>query len=113
MSTYEIIRSLKHTPKLSRNTFARWSAVFVQVLINHKRDQYIIEGISSTKELKFDSKDSKESISVPIDPSDIEKDGNIKAALLQLVPEDAYYLIEDKPTSKDMWDSLNQYFKSQ
>ena len=86
MSTYEIIRSLKHTPNLSRNTFSRWSAVFMQVLVNHKRDQYILQGISSSKEIKSDSKDSKE----PIDSSDIEKDGNIKAALLQLVPEDAY-----------------------
>ncbi|RKF55766.1 hypothetical protein OnM2_087057 [Erysiphe neolycopersici] len=108
MSTYKIIRSLKHTPKLSRNTFARWSAVFMEVLVNHKRDQYILQGISSTKEINSDSKDSKEPIGIPIDPSDIEKDGNIKAALLQLVPEDAYYLIEDKPTSKDMWDSPNQ-----
>lgn len=76
----------------------------MQVLVNHKRDQYILQGISSTTEIKSDLKDSKE----PLDPSDIEKDGNIKAALLQLVPEDAYYLIEDKPTSKDMWDLLER-----
>ncbi|KAI0991499.1 hypothetical protein K3495_g16688, partial [Podosphaera aphanis] len=71
-------------------------------------EQYILSGRSSIVEGKSESESS-----VSTDSSFTEKDGNIKAALLQLVPEEAYYLIDDKPTSKEMWDSLNEYFKPQ
>ncbi|CAD6505929.1 BgTH12-06861 [Blumeria graminis f. sp. triticale] len=35
----------------------------------------------------------------------------MKAALLQLIPEDVFYIVEDKSTAKEMWDFINDYFR--
>ncbi|KAI0992523.1 hypothetical protein K3495_g15662, partial [Podosphaera aphanis] len=114
MSTYEILRSLKHAPRLDRSSFVRWSTIFLQVLKNLHREKYILGNLP---ELSFYSQ--SESASSKVKSSDDQtasardEDGNIKAAFFQLVPEEAYYLIEDKNTSKEMWDSLQEYFRPQ
>ncbi|KAI0994738.1 hypothetical protein K3495_g13443 [Podosphaera aphanis] len=114
MSTYEIFRSLKHAPRLNRSSFVRWSAIFLQVLKNLHREKYILENLP---ELSFYSQN--ESASSKVKSSDDQtasardEDGNIKAKFFQLVPEEAYYLNDDKNTSKEMWDSLQEYFRPQ
>lgn len=112
MSTYEILRSLKFSPKLDRSSFVRWSAIFLQVLKNLHREKYILEKLpelSSYNQNKSES--TKVKSSDDQNTSALDEDGNIKAAFFQLVPEEAYYLIEDKNTSKEMWDSLQEYFR--
>ncbi|RKF58857.1 hypothetical protein OnM2_064043 [Erysiphe neolycopersici] len=40
-----------------------------------------------------------------------DKDGNLKAALLLLIPEDIFYIVEDKNMSREMWESIQEYFR--
>ncbi|KAI1005435.1 hypothetical protein K3495_g2784 [Podosphaera aphanis] len=103
MSTSDILKSLRHAPRLSKSTFVRWSYPVEQVLTNLYIDKYISQDFPGIKTENTDSKTQDNPFK--------DQDGNIKVALVQLVPEETFYLIHGKSTSKEMWDALLEYYR--
>ncbi|KAI1004980.1 hypothetical protein K3495_g3240 [Podosphaera aphanis] len=97
----EILKALRFAPKLNKSTFIRWSFLVEQVLKNLHVDKYILKNDGVPP---LSTKDEKEIFYH-------DQDGNIKVAIAQLVPEELFYLIHGKPTSKDMWDALVQHYR--
>ncbi|KAI1001558.1 hypothetical protein K3495_g6644 [Podosphaera aphanis] len=106
MSTHEILKSLRRAPELNKTNYMRWSKLFIQVLTNLQVEGYVTGGLVS--EPSAPTTDDKKQAKI-INSSN-SQDGNIKAALFQLVPETLFYLIEDRETSKEMWDAIQEYF---
>ncbi|KAI0992025.1 hypothetical protein K3495_g16161, partial [Podosphaera aphanis] len=109
MSTSQILKSLGRAPKLDHSTYGRWSSLFERCLISLEREQFILEGVPDSSNHSNTAEDSKSSVK-PGRP-DLVKDNNIMTAILQLVPEEIYYLLEAKTTSKQMWDTLRTYYR--
>ncbi|KAI1003734.1 hypothetical protein K3495_g4470 [Podosphaera aphanis] len=72
----------------------------VQVVTNLQMDKFIFEEVPGLRVAEGSSSKTEDAD----DKTVIVTDGNIKAALLQLIPEDVFYIDENKATSKEMWD---------
>ncbi|KAI1000516.1 hypothetical protein K3495_g7680 [Podosphaera aphanis] len=107
MSTADIILSLKGGPTLCRSTYRRWSKMFETVLTGLGGERYIHKKLSELNA----------STTIPKDNQDAEiqqnyiRDAKVRAAILHLVPEDAYYLIESATTARDMWEILREHYQ--
>ncbi|KAI0997008.1 Retrovirus-related Pol polyprotein from transposon TNT 1-94 [Podosphaera aphanis] len=107
MSTADILKGVKNAPVLSKSTYARWSKLFRMSLFGLSLDQFILE---SVPELSDDCEPKPAKAfqkAVRID------DNNVRAALLQLVPEEVYFIIESKNTARQMWLTLKAYYQPQ
>ena len=107
MSTADILKGVKSAPVLSKSSYARWSKLFRMCLFGLSLDQYILENVP---ELSDDCE--------PKPAKAFQKvvkinDNNVKAALLQLVPEEVYFIIEGKYTARQMWVTLKSYYQPQ
>ncbi|KAF5177713.1 hypothetical protein FRX31_032700 [Thalictrum thalictroides] len=112
MSTSEIISSMKNAPKLSRPTFKRWSKLFELCLTGLGSEKFILEDVSELSKNSLKSQGSTEdSKSLESRKLSNKCDSMVKAAILQLVPEEIFYLIEDKLTAKNMWDTLLHHYQ--
>ncbi|KAI0998364.1 hypothetical protein K3495_g9830 [Podosphaera aphanis] len=108
MSTSQILKSLGRAPKLDHSTYSSWSSLFERCLISLERENFILKGVPGPSKSSNSTADSKSTDNS--DLSDLVKDNHIMTAILQLVPEKIYYLLEAKTTSKEMWDTLRTYY---
>lgn len=84
MSTAQILKGIKSAPELNKNTYTKWSKLFEMCLFGLNLRKYIT-GIVPELNINSDPKPAeKNHFAALID------DNNIKAALLQLVPDDVY-----------------------
>ncbi|KAI1004739.1 hypothetical protein K3495_g3472 [Podosphaera aphanis] len=104
MSTADIISSLGGGPTLSRSTYRRWSNMFETVLTGLGGERYIQKKLSDLNASTSSSKDTEVQ-------QNYIRDAKIRAAILQLVPEDAYYLIESATTAIAMWEILRDHYQ--
>ncbi|KAI0991024.1 hypothetical protein K3495_g17163, partial [Podosphaera aphanis] len=109
MSTSQILKSLGRAPKLDHSTYSRWSSLFERCLISLERENFILNGVPGPSKSSNSTADSKSTDNS--NRSDLVKDNHIMTAILQLVPEEIYYLLEAKTTSKEMWDTLRTYYR--
>ncbi|KAI0999297.1 hypothetical protein K3495_g8899 [Podosphaera aphanis] len=90
---------------LEKPSFIRWRFLVEQVFRNLHIENYIFTVLPELR------------IATAVDVIDTknilikDQDSNIKAALATLVPEEIFYLIHGKETSKEMWDALNQCYE--
>lgn len=105
ISTAQILKGLKNAPKLNKNTFTKWSKLFEMCLFGLNAKRFITE---SVPELNLKSNPAEANYTAAL-----LTDSHIKSALLQLVPDEVYYIIEGYSYSREMWVGINNYFQPQ
>ncbi|KAI0993991.1 hypothetical protein K3495_g14192 [Podosphaera aphanis] len=94
MSTSEILKALRDAPRLEKPSFIRWKFLVEQVFHNLHIENYIFTVIPQLQ--------IATAVDVTVTKNTLikDQDGNIKAALAQLVPEEIFYLIHGKKNLK-------------
>lgn len=107
MSTSKILKGVKSAPELNKNTYTKWSKLFEMCLFGLNVQKYI-EGVIPELNMKLTPMQNEADHTAAL-----ITDNNIKAAILQLVPDEVYHIIESYPTSRDMWIGIKTYFQPQ
>lgn len=102
MSTNDILKALQCAPQLSTSTFTRWSDLVERVFSDLDIEAHIYEHISDLHDAKVESTKTS-----PLH----RQDRQIQVALISLVPEELFHLVSNLNTAKEMWDSIQTFFK--
>ena len=91
MSTAEILKSMKNTPKLEKSTYNRWCTHFSDILSLFNVEDFIL-----TEKSELACRNVK-----PVTADHLSvcrQDKNIRIAISQLVPDIAFHLVDSSYT---------------
>ena len=97
MSTADNLKGIKNAPILGKSTYNRWSRLFSICLYWLNLEKFISDELPELCD-ENEPKSSK-----TLQKSAKTSGNNVRAALLQVVPEELYNILESLPTALLMW----------
>lgn len=102
MSTHQILKGARNIPDLNRNSYLKWCKIFHMSLITLGIEDYILTEIVELEGSQKSSNTTEQKVT----------DNNVKSAIIQLVPDDIYHVVESLPTAFEMWNAIRLYLKN-